>query len=54
VATPDVRVVLPTGFSPIAVGRYGTDRMRKSLRDMAGSSAMWATPWWQETPASWP
>ena len=30
----DVRVVLPTGFSPIAVGRYGTDRMRKSLRDM--------------------
>jgi phycobilisome core-membrane linker protein len=31
----DVRVVLPTGFSPIAVGRYGTDRMRKSLRDMA-------------------
>ncbi|MEB3209071.1 MAG: phycobilisome rod-core linker polypeptide [Synechococcus sp.] len=31
----DVRVVLPTGFSPIAVGRYGTERMRKSLRDMA-------------------
>ena len=31
----DVRIVLPTGFNPIAVGRYGTDRMRKSLRDLA-------------------
>ena len=31
----DVRVVLPTGFSPISVARYGTERMRKSLRDMA-------------------
>ncbi|MFN5221206.1 MAG: phycobilisome rod-core linker polypeptide [Cyanobacteriota bacterium] len=31
----DVRVVLPSGFSPIAVGRYGTDRMRKSIRDLA-------------------
>ncbi len=31
----DVRVVLPTGFSPIAVGRYGTERMKKSLRDLA-------------------
>ncbi|MFM7634382.1 MAG: phycobilisome rod-core linker polypeptide, partial [Cyanobacteriota bacterium] len=31
----DVRIVLPTGFSPIAVGRYGTARMRKSLRDLA-------------------
>ena len=31
----DVRVVLPTGFSPISVARYGNDRMRKSLRDMA-------------------
>ncbi|MEB3306700.1 MAG: phycobilisome rod-core linker polypeptide [Cyanobacteriota bacterium] len=31
----DVRVVLPSGFTTIAVGRYGTDRMRKSLRDMA-------------------
>lgn len=31
----DVRVVLPGGFSPISVARYGTDRMRKSLRDMA-------------------
>jgi phycobilisome core-membrane linker protein len=31
----DVRVVLPTGFTPIAVGRYGTARMKKSLRDMA-------------------
>ena len=31
----DVRVVLPTGFSPIAVGRYGTARMKKSLRDLA-------------------
>jgi len=31
----DVRVVLPTGFSPISVARYGNERMRKSLRDMA-------------------
>ena len=31
----DVRVVLPTGFSPIAVGRYGTERMKKSIRDLA-------------------
>ncbi len=31
----DVRVVLPTGFSPIAVGLYGTARMRKSIRDLA-------------------
>jgi len=31
----DVRVVLPAGFSPISVARYGNDRMRKSLRDMA-------------------
>ncbi|MFM7514819.1 MAG: phycobilisome rod-core linker polypeptide [Cyanobium sp.] len=31
----DVRVVLPTGFSPIAVGRYGTARMKKSIRDLA-------------------
>ena len=31
----DVRVVLPTGFSPIAVGRYGTERMKKSVRDLA-------------------
>ena len=31
----DVRVILPTGFSPISVARYGNDRMRKSLRDMA-------------------
>ena len=31
----DVRVILPSGFSPIAVGRYGTDRMKKSLRDLA-------------------
>ena len=31
----DVRVILPGGFSPIAVGRYGTDRMKKSLRDLA-------------------
>nr|APP87987.1 anchor polypeptide LCM [Paulinella micropora] len=30
----DVRVILPSGFSPIAVGRYGPTRMRKSLRDM--------------------
>nr|YP_002048857.1 anchor polypeptide LCM [Paulinella chromatophora]ACB42647.1 anchor polypeptide LCM [Paulinella chromatophora] len=30
----DVRVVLPNGFSPISVARYGPDRMRKSLRDM--------------------
>ena len=31
----DVRVVLPTGFSPISVARYGTERMKKSIRDMA-------------------
>ncbi|MFO7630568.1 MAG: phycobilisome rod-core linker polypeptide [Prochlorococcaceae cyanobacterium] len=31
----DVRVVLPTGFTPISVARYGNDRMRKSLRDLA-------------------
>ncbi len=31
----DVRVVLPSGFSPIAVGRYGTERMKKSVRDLA-------------------
>ena len=31
----DVRVVLPTGFSPISVGRYGTERMKKSIRDLA-------------------
>ncbi|MCT0249434.1 phycobilisome rod-core linker polypeptide [Synechococcus sp. CS-205] len=33
-ADADVRVVLPPGFTPISVARYGTDRMRKSLRDM--------------------
>ncbi|MCP9775230.1 phycobilisome rod-core linker polypeptide [Cyanobium sp. WAJ14-Wanaka] len=31
----DVRVELPAGFSPIAVGRYGTERMKKSIRDLA-------------------
>jgi phycobilisome core-membrane linker protein len=31
----DVRVVLPTGFNPIAVGRYGNERMKKSVRDLA-------------------
>jgi phycobilisome core-membrane linker protein len=31
----DVRVVLPPGFSPISVGRYGTERMKKSIRDLA-------------------
>ncbi|MFM7086980.1 MAG: phycobilisome rod-core linker polypeptide [Cyanobium sp.] len=31
----DVRVILPTGFAPIAVGRYGTERMKKSIRDLA-------------------
>jgi phycobilisome core-membrane linker protein len=31
----DVRVVLPTGFSPISVARYGTERMKKSIRDLA-------------------
>jgi len=31
----DVRVVLPTGFAPISVGRYGTERMKKSIRDLA-------------------
>jgi phycobilisome core-membrane linker protein len=31
----DVRVVLPTGFSAISVAIYGTDRMKKSIRDLA-------------------
>lgn len=31
----DVRVVLPTGFNPISVGIYGTERMKKSVRDLA-------------------
>ena len=31
----DVRVILPTGFNPISVAIYGTERMRKSVRDMA-------------------
>ncbi|MEY3462338.1 MAG: hypothetical protein RLZZ468_116 [Cyanobacteriota bacterium] len=31
----DVRVVLPTGFAPISVARYGTARMKKSIRDLA-------------------
>lgn len=31
----DVRVVLPTGFNPISVARYGTERMKKSIRDLA-------------------
>jgi len=31
----DVRVILPSGFSPIAVSLYGTERMKKSLRDLA-------------------
>jgi phycobilisome core-membrane linker protein len=31
----DVRVILPTGFSSISVGRYGTERMKKSIRDLA-------------------
>ena len=30
----DVRVVLPTGFSPISVAKYGPARMRKSVRDL--------------------
>ncbi len=34
-ADADVRVVLPSGFTPISVAIYGNDRMRKSLRDMA-------------------
>ncbi len=34
-ADADVRVILPSGFTPISVARYGSDRMRKSLRDMA-------------------
>jgi phycobilisome core-membrane linker protein len=33
-ADADVRVVLPSGFTPISVGPYGTARMRKSVRDM--------------------
>ena len=31
----DVRVLLPTGFNPISVGIYGTERMKKSVRDLA-------------------
>jgi phycobilisome core-membrane linker protein len=31
----DVRVILPTGFAPISVGLYGTERMKKSIRDLA-------------------
>ncbi|MGA1013464.1 phycobilisome rod-core linker polypeptide, partial [Vulcanococcus sp.] len=31
----DVRVVLPTGFNPISVAIYGTERMKKSIRDLA-------------------
>ncbi|MFY8150421.1 MAG: phycobilisome rod-core linker polypeptide [Prochlorococcaceae cyanobacterium] len=31
----DVRVILPTGFTPISVARYGTERMKKSIRDLA-------------------
>ncbi|MFN9072178.1 MAG: cell wall anchor protein, partial [Cyanobacteriota bacterium] len=31
----DVRVLLPSGFNPISVGVYGTERMRKSIRDLA-------------------
>jgi phycobilisome core-membrane linker protein len=30
----DVRVLLPTGFSPISVAKYGPERMRKSVRDL--------------------
>ena len=30
----DVRVVFPTGFSPISVAKYGPARMRKSVRDL--------------------
>ncbi len=33
-AAADVRVVLPTGFTPINVSRYGPASMRKSLRDL--------------------
>jgi phycobilisome core-membrane linker protein len=31
----DVRVVLPAGFTPISVAIYGTERMKKSIRDLA-------------------
>ncbi|MFM7547962.1 MAG: phycobilisome rod-core linker polypeptide [Cyanobacteriota bacterium] len=31
----DVRVLLPSGFNPISVGVYGTERMKKSIRDLA-------------------
>ena len=34
-ADADVRVVIPSGFSPISVSLYGIERMRKSLRDLA-------------------
>ena len=31
---PDVRVIIPTGFSPINISRYGAERTRKSMRDL--------------------
>ena len=33
-AAADVQVVIPSGFTPINVSRYGNSRMRKSLRDL--------------------
>ena len=33
-AAADVQVVIPAGFSPIDISRYGNSRMRKSLRDL--------------------
>ena len=34
-STPaDVRVLIPAGFTPINISRYGNERMRKSVRDL--------------------
>ena len=52
-STPaDVRILIPAGFTPINISRYGNERMRKSVRIWAGSFAMWATPWRRAIPAS--
>ena len=34
-STPaDVRILIPAGFTPINISRYGNERMRKSVRDL--------------------
>ena len=33
-AGPDVRVIIPPGFTPINISRYGPERTRKSMRDL--------------------